>query len=663
VIALWLIVSRYVMRRYYHTLVEALSMTSLAFLPAIALEGLMIVLGMEPLMPQPFPYTWLWAAVLLLVIAAGFVLLWLHARKGALQAREKKAALRRELPTPVGILDVRAHSARLLDNVIAWVQDNWILVLIILAAIPLISYDPTYQPYWQDELTSYFAAKGVLAHGRPLLPSGFLYAKSELYSDLLALSMLVFGEQSGAPRILTMLEYLVSLPVFYYMGLAFFKNKKLALLATAMLAFSPSDLLWGSQMRMYEQAQLFAIITAFLLYRALQKPDSSSRIYLAVGSLVLNYFSHEEIFIIFPAVVVAVLWLSWDSKQRLPEILYKKHWWIAAIVGAVIIGTQLVLSKVTHPPVLGTDVSQQPMIEISVQNLPFYVKLLFYPSFLSQPNYTIDTILSIVGGIWAIRGRDKPAILLFLLFWGGILLLTFVFTLQSDRYVYPILPFLFLLAAYAIRRVFRGMWDLARRFSAALRAPTDSQTWQTAAQAGSWESDSATALSWPMRLTLTGTIVLVLITMLFLPMIPLSLYNHMVSDTAGWADHMDYPDYDIASQYVKEHWQNGDVVISVSPAISVLYYVGRVDYFISIDRALYLFDAGNGRITDTPTASTPLLNESDLQTVLDEHARIWIISDNGGYQFHLQKSGRFAFPTDFRLVFEGFGSAVYFRGG
>jgi hypothetical protein len=666
VIALWLVFSRYVMRRYYNTLAEALSMTSLAFLPAVALEGLMVVLGQEPLMPNPFPYTVLWATVLLGAIALGFVLLWLHARRGVLKVREKKAVSRRELPTPAGILDVRVHSARLMDNVIAWVQENPILVLIILVAIPLISYDPTYQPYWQDELTSYLAAKGVLTHGLPLLPSGFLYAKSELYSDVLALSMLIFGEQNGALRIPTMLAYLGSLPIFYYMALAFFKNKKMALLATAMLAFSPSDQVWGYEMRMYEQAQFFAIITCFLLYRALQKPDSPARIYLAVGSLVLNYFSHEEIFIIFPAVLVAVLWLSWDNKQRLPGILYKKHWWIAGVVGAIIIATQLLLSKITHPPVLGTDVSQQPMIEISVQNLPFYLKLLFYPYPLPslEPNYIVNSVLSIVAGIWAIRNRDKPAILLFLLFWGGIILLTFVFTLQSDRYVYPILPFMFLLSAYAIQKVFSGMWDLARRFSATLHKAGAGQTDQTAAVAQDGYVDhSNVALSWPIRAALTGTIVLVLATTFFLPMIPLSRYNHLISSIAGWTYHRSYPDYDVAGAYVKSHWQKGDIVISVSPAISVLYYVGRVDYFFSIDRALYLFDPGSGRITDTPTASTPLLSESDFQTVLASHSRVWLISDNSSYQYLLKRSGRFTWPTNARLVFEGYGSAVYLVGG
>jgi hypothetical protein len=352
-------------------------------------------------------------------------------------------------------------------------------------------------------------------------------------------------------------------------------------------------------------------------------------------------------------------------KQRLPEILYKKHWWIAATVGAIVIGTQLWLSKATHPPVLGTDVSQQPMIEISDQNLPFYLKLLFYPYPLPamEPNYIIASILSIVAGIWAIRNRDKPAILLFLLFWGGIMLLTFVFTLQSDRYVYPILPFMFLLTAYALQRIFSGMLDLARRFSASLRTPATGQTDRSVAVAQEGYTDHSTvALSWPIRAALTSTIVLVLATTFFLPMIPLSRYNHLISSMAGWTSHRSYPDYDVAGQYVKSHWKKGDIVISVSPAISVLYYVGRVDYFFSIDRALYLFDPGDGRITDTPTASTPLLSERDFQTVLAEHSRIWIVSDNSSYQYLLTRSGRFTFPTDVRLVYEGYGSAVYLRG-
>ena len=50
-----------------------------------------------------------------------------------------------------------------------------------------------------------------------------------------------------------------------------------------------------------------------------------------------------------------------------------------------------------------------------------------------------------------------------------------------------------------------------------------------------------------------------------------------------------------------------------------------------------------------------------FQAVLATHARVWIISDNGLYQSEVTKDRRFVFPPDFHIVFEGYGSAVYFR--
>jgi hypothetical protein len=148
---------------------------------------------------------------------------------------------------------------------------------------------------------------------------------------------------------------------------------------------------------------------------------------------------------------------------------------------------------------------------------------------------------------------------------------------------------------------------------------------------------------------------------LILPMLPISDYNLFVSRQTGLSYHHHFPDYGVVGQYMHQHWREGDVVIAVSPAISILYYAGHVDYFFSVNRALYLFEQ-DGRITDTPTGSTPLLSQADFQSVLAMHARIWVISDNGLYQAGVTQAG-FVFPPGFRLVYEGYGSAVYLRGG
>src|SRR3984893_1298187 len=189
---------------------------------------------------------------------------------------------------------------------VRWLATHWGLLVLVLVAFPLIIYNLSYEPFWQDELTSYYAAKGILAHGLPFMPSSFLYAKGELYSYALALSIALFGEQPASLRMVGVAEYLVSIPLFYFVG-AYFSGRRIALLATTMLTFSPFVLTWGRQMRMYEQAQLLTILVMYLFYRAVREPRRPHFVYLAIATLVVTYLSHEESFILLPGLVVCVL--------------------------------------------------------------------------------------------------------------------------------------------------------------------------------------------------------------------------------------------------------------------------------------------------------------------------------------------------------------------
>jgi len=667
VLGLWLLMSWLVKRRYSFSRTEAREMMSVAYMPALACEILLVVLSREPQIPQPFPYTWQWGVLLLLLVGAGYLLLWLNA--GTVQ---KLLSYFMRLSSPLKAVVApwkaatirngsKVYSQPKIRLVVAWLRIHWGLVVLVLIALPLITYNLSYEPYWQDELTSYFAARGILAHGLPLLPSGFLYAKGELYSYVLALFIAVFGEQNGVLRVPSVVEYLVSIPVFYYVGCYFFE-RRIALLATAMLALSPYVLLWGRQMRMYEQAQFLTILVMYLFYKALREPQRPRLVYLAIVALVATYLSHEEVFIIFPALVICVLLASLmeskadramqvGARRLLPPILYQKHWWYATILGASLIALELVITKVSHPPILGTDQSQQSLIQVSADNLAYYFKLLFFPPAVNGklPWLTLNSLLAVVGCIVGIRCADARAIYCGLLLFISLFTLALVFTLTADRYVYPLLPALYLMGAYALLKGLRFLWRLV----ASPLAPQEGRT--NILRPGT----SAFPL---VRLLMAFTTALVCASVLVLPMLPISGYNLFVSREAGFLYHRHYADYDTVGQYMHDHWREGDIVIAVSPAISVLYYVGHVNYFFSVNRALYLFER-NGHIVDTPTGSTPLLSQGDFQSVLASHKRIWIISDNGQYQLGITKGGRFTFPPDFHIVYEGYGSAIYVRGG
>jgi hypothetical protein len=656
VLGLWLLMSLLIMRRTFRSRRDALQTLSIAYLPALAFEGLLIALAREPQLPQPFPYTLTWGLALLGLVGAGYLCVWLNGRVRAAQFLAVPINSGKQVAPAAEISEGRTLRRNVAARLLALLRDHWGLLLLLALAVPMVCYGLNYEPLWQDPLTSYFAAKGIMAHGLPIMPSGFLYAKAELYSYVLALSMFIFGEQNGALRIPGIVEFLVSLPLFYAVACYFFQ-RRVALLATSMLAFSPYTLRWATEVRMYEQAQFMAIIVMYLFYKALQerKDGRPHYVYLAVVALILMYLSHEETFITFPALLLCILLESWRCRaagSRLPWVMYSKHWWLAALLAAAGIGLQLSLVQLTHPLLLGTDQSQQPLIHLSSINLSYYLQLLFMPGAISagEPWIVLNIGLAIAGFLLGIYRDDRRVIYFGILFFVSLLTLALTLSLTSDRYIYPLLPAMYVIGTQALLLVLNSLWRFVRSLVARQ---------QFGRRSNMTDQEPPFLL---MRLVLGCVTALTCAIVLVAPLLPLGNFSHFLSSDTGISYHRHYNDYDDAGQYMHQHWQKGDVVIAVAPAISILYYVGRVDYFFSLDRALYLFEK-NGHITDTPTGSRPLFNTHDFRAVLAAHPRVWIITDNGGYQLALNRERNFAFPPDFHLVFEGYGAAVYFRGG
>lgn len=658
IIGLWLLLALGVLRRYYASATVALETLSGAYVPALLCEALLMVLSREPLLPQPFPYTYFWGGILIAITGISYMLFWLNVQlvllrdsiDASLPEKWRSLFFR---PLVLLLKNVplfsRLRSYRIYPYIPARIAvlfyRHWMLLPLIIVALPLSCYNLAYEPHWQDELSSYYAAHGVLAHGFPFFPSGFLYEKAELYSYALALWTTFFGDSSG--RFISVIEYVISVPLLYSVGCYFFR-RRVALLATAMLTLAPSVLLWARQIRMYEQAQLLTLLAMYLFCRAAKEQRRSRYLYTALAVLILDYFSHEEVFIVLPALIVSVLVLSKDERRYFPSVLYRKQWWLALIIGSVCIVVQLLLTRVTHPPVLGTDSSQRPFVQLSTDNVPFYLNLLFFPSASrAMPWITLNSVLATIGCIWAHYDHNRCAKYCALFLCISFFTLMLVFTMQADRYLYPLLPAYYLMGAYALIKILDAIYMLMATDVIIQKTPWNKRMMQRV------------YLSQPLRWLLRCNLILACAAVLLAPMLPISNYNLFVSRVEGLSYHRHYPDYDAVGRYMQQHWQKGDVVISVAPDFSIFYYTRHVDYFFSIDRALFLFER-DGHIIDTSLGVQALLNQDDFRAVLAAHTRIWIVSDNGEYQAEVAK--RFAFPPDFHIVFEGYGSAAYFRG-
>ncbi|HEY0870248.1 MAG TPA: hypothetical protein VGD55_07600, partial [Acidothermaceae bacterium] len=140
---------------------------------------------------------------------------------------------------------------------------NTAIWLIAIASTALLAYRLSYEPLWQDELSSLAAAEGIRAHILPQWPSGFLYFKSELYSAVIAVIGGLFGDGPVALRLPSVLLHGATV-VLFGRGLLplVVKRNDVRIVATLVFAIAPIELLEARDVRMYQMVQFMAV--AFL---------------------------------------------------------------------------------------------------------------------------------------------------------------------------------------------------------------------------------------------------------------------------------------------------------------------------------------------------------------------------------------------------------------
>jgi hypothetical protein len=84
--------------------------------------------------------------------------------------------------------------------------------------------------------------------------------------------------------------------------------------------------------------------------------------------------------------------------------------------------------------------------------------------------------------------------------------------------------------------------------------------------------------------------------------------------------------YDTAFLWVKQHWQEGDQVMTVHPSAAYLY-LGRSDYYATQGTARTLIDDESEEVVDRYVGSDLLDSVDALNKVLSEEGRLWFVVD------------------------------------
>jgi len=495
-----------------------------------------------------------------------------------------------------------------------------IVVLMVFGAYFRLSYLTTISPH-VDEYATLLAAQKIMEHGYPLLPSGSIYLPGVLFSYLDALFIYLFGFSEEVARLPSLLMGLSSIPLIYLLGKRMF-SRGVGLLAAALLTFSPDAIVWSGRARMYALQQLTVILALWCFYEGFIGGDDDRPRYLFTLFFIAALFSQTTTVLLFPPLLLAILvrrgW-RWFFKPGVLGPLFLSG------VGAL---ATFMLNALAKPLTSARSfLAFWPMFAkmniygplVSAGGRPFLEPSLgwglksgfFFREFFWLFPYLPLTLLFLLGFVYLLKplllssgkqrsrqaadfqGQNATLIFCYVSF-SGVMAEVFLLvgeTWRRPRYLFLLLPVYFLLAAGTLAG---GLAWLGRHLS----------RWE--AWGRRWEMG---LVAWLLIAAIVGGYTL-----------PAALAAATQPE----------PAYDQAFSYVREHWQEGDILVMILPAIGCVY-LGDCDYYanqVTYREHLMIVD---GVPVDHWTGSALINSVGQLMQVLAENRRVWLVVDEGRF--------------------------------
>jgi len=451
-----------------------------------------------------------------------------------------------------------------------------------------------------DEFISLLAVRGILRHGVPLLPSGTLYEQGLLFSYLEALVMRFFGFGALVGRVPSLIVSVAAIPMLYWVGKKLFSSP-VGLVAATLAALSAQSIAWGGRVRMYALLQLLVLLSVWFLWRgAIQQDDVRYR-WLSILCFLGALFTHPVSVLLFPSFVLSLVLQRGVRSLLRPAVI------LELVVPAGGILTTFLLKMIGQPGQLEALAQTRPYLEPSLDAIAGFRPLA--PFFLTTEQLpltllaAVGFLILIMGVIWKVRGRSSTDVvqpdlktLLFLYTIFGVTIFEMVFlvgpTWRDVRYVFMLAPLFFLMASWAaVFIISRVSQHIERR----------GVTWFGI-------RSKMEPISWPLTSLLVAGAFL-----LFLP------GARTVISQQEWG-------YDLAFEYLQEHWREGDTVLTIMPFACDLF-LPQCDYYAS-GRAYeeYVFER-DGRLVDRWVGAPLLDSASQLDSVLRDSSRTWFVVD------------------------------------
>lgn len=434
-------------------------------------------------------------------------------------------------------------------------------------------YDLSYQSLWNDEASSINAALGMLKHGLPILPSDYVYSRSILNTGIIALSLTLFGDIEFAARFPSVIFGTLTIPLVFLFTRKL-GNEKIALIATIITTFSMLEIAWARQARMYQQLQFFYILSLYFFYQFLYT-KSKHYLILTLFFTFCTILSHEFGFTLILIFVAYTLLLH---IRNLREILKGEFLLQKSVLIPLLCAIALLALGEIRFGIFSTILTTTGSI-----HLPAYLGYLV----ITLP---MVLVLAIAGGVISFRHDGKASLFLILSFLLPFYFFSFHLELWGYRYLYFLLPIIFILSSYAVVYVADLVPDLGSK---------------------------------PILRVMSSALLLGLTFSSGFVFFPQRAYYHFDPT-------IQQPDFKKAYRFIQENMNEDDVIIDAWPVVGILYLDRTPDYSLV---SWYVEATKDGELVERFTRASYIQNLQMLKSIVEGKERGWLIVDT--FAWHL----------------------------
>ncbi|MEO0867882.1 MAG: glycosyl transferase [Cyanobacteria bacterium J06642_11] len=461
---------------------------------------------------------------------------------------------------------------------------HWLLGAILLTGFCFRAYDIGFNDLEPDENVSYDAVRGILRTGAPISTSQIWYTRGPFFHYPLAIWVKLVGLSPENARMWSVMWGIFTLLMVFLFTRLVTGKVWIALIATLVIAIDPWVCWYSRNVRFYQQTQFLYLLSYWSFYRGFIEESIQTEgpkrwyQYICCIGLACILLTQEVTMTLMPAFILGALYFyrayEWRSDWRVLTS--------SVVAGSMFVFNAMVFSIKCLTPLVGLSSMTTGHLKFQVSNITFFGTD-FFVAFNRM--HTLYSLLFFCGWLYFCWRKEGRILFLFNTVIINVIFVTVLVSLKASRYSYPYYPLFSLLSIYSA-------------FSLAEWLGQHLQTWLRN--------------QLPMKMITIGAMGLLLLSNIEPDRI-LDSYSESLT-----------PRHLEVSQYIVDHKQPGDVVISNTPSVHANVLKGA-DYYVP--HRMSFFDAvymNNGRLIDRWEGRRVLTNADQLQHVLTHANRVWI---------------------------------------